>query len=108
MNTLKNSIRQYSKHLEHYLQFEPFTGKTYDEWIEPLLASITEDGAISYLLGSENNERYRASPLASTLLWMCESRLLPEDAINIMQDKLLFLRDNCEDFDKHKGTNEKK
>ena len=108
MSNLKESIKQHNANLEQYLKFENFTGKTLNKWIEPLLESITDDGSISYLLGIKNNERYRASPLASTLIWMCEARLLPETAIDIMQNKLLYLRDHCEEGDKHKGNAQKK
>lgn len=108
MSELKEAIRQHINSLDYYMKFENFTGKTLNEWMEPLLKSITEDGAISYLLDGESNERYRASPLASTLIWMCDIGLLPENAVDIMQRKLLFLRDNCEETDEDKGNIKKK
>lgn len=108
MSDLKGSIQRYANYLDRFLRFDIFTGKSLCEWMEPLLQSITEDGAIAYLLGEQNNERYRASPLASSLIWMCSAGMLPENAIEIMQDKLLFLRDACEPLDNDKGNTNKK
>lgn len=108
MNDLKDSIIKYINDLDRFLKFDNFTGKSLNEWMKPLLQAMTEEGAISYLLGGQNSERYRASPLASSLIWMCSAGLLPENTVDIMQNKLLFLRDNCEPMDKDPGNTEKK
>lgn len=108
MNNIKKEIQEHLQLMDDFLNFEASTGKNLVGWIEPLINSFTDDGAVSYLMGSKNKERYRASPLASTLIWMNEVCLLPDNVVNIMQDKLLYLRDNCELEDKHKGNAEKK
>lgn len=108
MNNIKKEIQAHLQLMNGFTNFEAFTGKNLVEWIEPLINSLTDDGAISYLMGSKNKERYRASPLASTLIWMNEVRLLPDNVVSIMQDKLLYLRDHCESEDKDKGNVEKK
>lgn len=108
MSDLKESIQQYITSLEYCLKFDYFTDKSLNEWFRPLVASFTEDGAIPYLLSDGMGERFRASPLASTLVWMCSAGLLPNEAIDILQKKLLFLRDSCEKDDKSVGNIKKK
>lgn len=108
MNNIRKKIQAHLQLMDNFLTFGAFTGKNLVEWIEPLIDSLTDDGAISYLMGSKNKERYRASPLASTLIWMNEVCLLPDDVVSVMQDKLLYLRDFCELGDKDKGNAEKK
>ncbi len=65
MDNIKKEIQEHLQLMDSYLNFEAFTGKNLVEWIEPLMNSLTDDGAVSYLMGSKNKERYRASPLAS-------------------------------------------
>ena len=62
--------------------------------ITPFLDSLTNDGALSYLIGDKS--RYRASPLASSIIWLENAGLLPYKALEILQDKLIYLRDNHE------------
>lgn len=107
MEDIKEKIQEHLQLVETFLNFKDFTGKELGEWVEPLIDSITNEGAVSYLMGSKNKVRYRASPLASTLIWMNEVNLFPDDVVNIMQDKLLYLRDKCEVDDVDKGISEK-
>lgn len=108
MDNFKKAIQDHLRLMDAFLNFKAFTGKNLVEWIDPLINSLTDDGAVSYLMGSKNKERYRASPLASTLISMNEVCLIPDDVVSIMQDKLLFLRDSCESSDMDKGNTEKK
>lgn len=91
--------------MEEQLNFTQLTGKSLIEWFKPLLNSFTDDGAISYLLNS--SKRYRASPLSSTIEWLTEANLIPTDCLDILQNKLIYLRDNSESIDTEKGVSEK-
>ncbi len=71
--------------------------KSLVNWMTPLINSFTDDGAIPYLLNTK--KRYRASPLASTIIWLDKAGLLSPQALEIMQNKLLFLRDECQEND---------
>jgi hypothetical protein len=105
MSTLKEKLISHLAAMDLQLDMQLSTGKTLLQWFEPLLTSITEDGAISYLI--EVNERYRASPLASSIEWLDAAGLLPLDVLEIMQDKLLYLRDNNVEEDKHPANDRK-
>lgn len=91
MSDIKNDWLQHIETLEKNIPLKPFTSHTLSEWTVPLLRFITEDGAIPYLLNT--NERYRASPLASAISWMEKANLLPISVLTRMQEELLFLRD---------------
>lgn len=107
MDKLKQEITDHIICIDKLLEFSSFTDKTLIEWCTPLIDVMTPDGAVPYLLG-ESKERYRASPLASTIIAMEEADLLPDSAVAIMLDKLLFLRDNAIADDKQKTVREKK
>lgn len=99
------------KHVEtidYYLKFKDFSGKSLQEWITPLLVAMTDKGAIPYLLDPNRRERFRASPLASTIIGLDSAHLLPDCTIDAMQDKLLYLRDNAEEADPLQKSVEKK
>ena len=89
---LQDIIKQHIQTIDREIDMEGISGKTLLQWLTPLLDSMTEDGAVPYLIGKK--ERYRASPLSSTLEWMIMANLLPREAISIFQDKLVYLRDS--------------
>lgn len=101
MERIENIIQQHIEIIDCQTDFYGFTGKTLAEWFEPLLKTMRNDGAIAYLIGTD--ERYRASPLASTLEWLGCANLLPREATEILENMLVFLRDNAVSDDKHAG-----
>lgn len=62
------------------------------ELTEPLINSINDAGAVSYILNVP--ERFRISTTATVLDALSDVSLLPRDAIHQMQDQIYFLRDN--------------
>lgn len=102
---LQNSIEKHILTFDKYLCFKRFTKKTLSEWFLPLIESITEEGAVPYLL--DTKKRYRASPLSSLIIWLNKANLLPKEAVDVLHDKLIYLRDNCETNDSDKGTTNK-
>lgn len=108
MKDIQNSIKEHIHFVDQFFMFNSFSEKNLVEWLLPLISSITDDGAIPYLLGEEKGERYRASPLASALIWMNAVGLLSDVDISLLQDELLFLRDNCAPSDNDKGNLSKK
>ena len=102
MLSLQDSIYAHIKWVDEELNFTALTGKSLCEWFNPLMASMTDDGAVSYLIGSK--KRFRASPLSSTIEWLDNAGLLPFSALTIMQEKLLYLRDSNEIDDKDNGN----
>ena len=102
MGNLKESIFSHLSILDKELNFERITNKSLQEWFVPLLDSFTDDGAVSYLLG--NKDRFRASPLSSTIEWLTNSNLIPIEAIDILQNKLIFLRDSSQPDDSVSGN----
>lgn len=108
MKDIQSSIKKHIRFVDQYFIFNSFTDKDLEEWLQPLVSSITDEGAIPYLLGEEKGERYRASPLASALIWMNAVGLLSDVDISLLQDELLFLRDNCDPSDNDKGNLSKK
>lgn len=59
--------------------------------IEPLIESIDDNGAVSYVL--KKDERYRSSTLATVLDALSDVQLLPLNAIQQMQDHLYSLKE---------------
>lgn len=106
MSKLEQEIREHIKCIDKLLGFSSFSDKNLDDWCRPLIEVMTAEGAVPYLLG-DNKERYRASPLASVIISMNMANLLPDTAIDVMQNELLFLRDNPLEEDKHKTSREK-
>lgn len=105
MANFKDEIRSHIMLLDKQLNFEEVTNKPLIVWIEPLLNSFTDDGAISYLLNKD--KRFRASPLSSTLEWLNNSNFIPINAIDTIQSKLIFLRDNNQPSDSEVGNTQK-
>ena len=84
----------WSDHIElidKCIKFGDFTNTSLKDWFQPLISSITDDGAIPYLL--ETSKRFRASPLSSTISWLDSEYLLPISILDKMQDTLISLRD---------------
>lgn len=105
MNNIKSEWRGHIKNIEKNYSMALLTGKSLSEWFEPLIESITEEGAIPYLL--DTKERYRASPLASTISWLEKFNLLPMSVLSKMQQELINLRDNNVLNDSHQGNDKK-
>lgn len=106
MSKLEQEIREHIKCIDKLMDFSSFSDKTLDDWCRSLIEVMTAEGAVPYLLG-DSKERYRASPLASVIISMNMANLLPDTAIDMMQNELLFLRDNPLEEDKHKTSREK-
>ena len=62
------------------------------EMVNMLVDGIADDGSVAYYAGKE--ERYRTSTLATVLECMSEIKLLPQEDIEVMQQKLMRLRDS--------------
>lgn len=105
MGALHNLIEKHVLTLDNCLDFDRITGKRLVDWFTPLVNSFTEDGAIPYLLNTK--DRYRASPLSSLIVWLNMANLLPKEATDILFNKLIHLRDNCEFRDLDKGVTQK-
>lgn len=75
-------------------------------WFSPLINSIANDGTVPYLINTK--ERYRASPLASTIIWLSHENLLPIEVLDKMQNALLFLRDSNVPLDAQQPNGQKK
>ena len=60
--------------------------------VENLVDSIAADGSVSYEVNIK--KRYRTSTLATVLECMYDIHLLPEEDLNIMQSKLLSLKNS--------------
>lgn len=107
MSGLNQAICNHAICIDKLLNVSSFSGQSLAEWIRPLVEVMTPEGAVPYLL-DEKKERYRASPLASTIISMNMANLLPDMAIDIMLNELLFLRDNAAKGDIQKLSREKK
>jgi len=66
------------------------------EMADGLLKSIKDDGSVSYLIGTEG--RYRTTPLATVIEMLSDVDMLPEDVLNVMQDKLYAYKDEFVPF----------
>lgn len=106
MGDLKKEWTEHIAAIEKTVAFDVLTGKCLAKWMDPLVQAITSDGAVPYLIGT--SERYRASPLASTISWLEKANLVPRTVLTAMQQKLLFLRDQNVESDPHPGNSEKK
>ena len=106
MSDIKKEWMMHIRTIDKSISIDALTGKTLSEWMKPLVESITDDGAIPYLLGTE--ERYRASPLASAISWLEKANLVPMSVLTTMQKELLVLRDNNVQNDPHPGNLQKK
>jgi len=73
--------------------------------VENLVDSIAADGSVSYEVNIKG--RYRTSTLATVLECMYDIHLLPEEDLNIMQKKLLSLKNNFTPLDQTDDVIEK-
>lgn len=94
MDNLKDMIIERINIFDFSMETSKYIEGGIKKIITPFLDSLTDDGALSYLIGEKN--RYRASPLASSIIWLENVGLLPYKALDILQDKLIYLRDNHE------------
>lgn len=92
VNELKALWLDHIHNVDHFANFDGMSEQHLASWFEPLINSITEDGAVPYLLNTK--ERYRASPLSSTIIWLASENLVPVDVLDKMQNELLYLRDH--------------
>lgn len=97
LSDLKGIFRQHLIRVDEYVNFEDHLEKGFTDLLEPFIASLEDDGALPYLIGEKR--RYRASPLASSIIWLEDAGLLPIEVLNTLQDKLIFLKDNYENVD---------
>jgi hypothetical protein len=89
--SISNSIRERIQGIDRFLAMTESIGFSLGGLSEDLVKSISDDGAVPYIIGTQS--RYRTTPLASVLFYMNKVGLLPENAVHAMQDKLFFLRD---------------
>lgn len=101
MSVIQDSWQAHINIAEKAISLESVSEKQLSEWIKPLIDNITDDGAVPYLLGA--GERYRASPLASTISWLEKANLLPVPVLIKMQEQLLVFRDQNVSYDPKNG-----
>lgn len=102
MSMIQDSWQAYIDIAEKTIALESISGKQLSEWTKPLIDNITDDGSVPYLLGA--GQRYRASPLASTISWLEKANLLPTPVLVKMQEQLLVLRDQNVSHDPKNGN----
>jgi hypothetical protein len=93
----KDAFKKYIEDIDKHIELTKSTNKSLLDWMNPIINSLTDDGAVSYLLNT--NERFRASPLSSTIIWLQNAGLLSSDVLRTMQNKLIFLKDECQEND---------
>ena len=106
MNQFKSLWLEHIANIDSYIHMDAFSGKDMATWFSPLIDSITDEGAVPYLLNTP--ERFRASPLSSTISWLDQENLIPVRILDKMQDMLLKLRDSNIPTDQHGGNTKKK
>ena len=106
MNIDKDLWLKHLTNVDRYTNVESFTEKKLTEWFNPLIDSITRDGAVPYLIGTA--KRFRASPLSSTISWLEKEGLIPIEILDKMQTMLLKMRDENIDNDEEAGKDKKK
>ncbi len=97
MMDIRTTYNEYLTRIDEYIELNNIVSQDLKELLEPFVFSIGDDGALPYLLG--DNNRYRASPLASSIIWLENAGLLSISVLDIMQDKLIYLKDNYEKTD---------
>lgn len=91
--------------LDEQVDLTSFSGKSLSGYFERFINSMTSEGAIPYLLNTK--QRFRASPLASSIIWMEKAKLLSPEVSKQLNNKLVFLRDSAEPNDKKQGQTKK-
>ena len=105
MENIHEQLQAHLKAIDRLIPFKAFSNETLQEWMAPLIESIDDDGSVSYLI--KGKARYRASPLASTIIWLSREKLLPDNVLNAMQNELLYLRDKPKENDSSLGCEAK-
>lgn len=105
MDNLHSQLQAHLKLIDEQIPFKTFSSGSLQDWMAPLLESIDDDGSVSYLI--RGNARYRASPLASTIIWLSREHLLPDSVLDRMQNELLYLRDKSKENDPSPGRKTK-
>lgn len=106
LGDVKKAFYDHLSLLDKHFIYSDCIDKGISNLLRPFIDSLKEDGALPYLINSD--ERFRASPLASSIIWLEDAGLLSADVLDVLQDKLIFLKDNCENFDKDNGFIQKK
>ena len=105
-NILQNNLINFFISLDKSLNYLDCFGFSLEEVSTPFVKAIEADGAIPYVIGKR--ERYRSSPLSSTLFYMNCAGLLPQTVIEKMQEQIIFMRDFALEYDPIKSLNKKK
>ena len=105
MSDIKINLKNHLLFMESSVPFSSFSNNNLYEWAKPICEALEDDGSISYLIS--NRGRFRASPLASTIISLSRENLIPNDVLDKMQEALLFLRDNPKANDSSKGCSSK-
>lgn len=105
MESIKSSLKNHLLFMDKSMLFNSFTENELYQWLIPICNALDEDGSISYLINKK--ERYRASPLASTIICLSRENLIPNDVLDKMQEALLYLRDNAKEKDLSAGCTNK-
>lgn len=92
MFTKENEWMNHLNIIDKYVDFTSLLNKNLEEMYAPLFNSFTDDGAVPYLIGT--NCRYRASPLASIIIWMSMENLIPSSVSEKLYEMLIYLRDH--------------
>lgn len=103
---LKNIWLNHINNADQFINLSLVTDTDLSSWFSPLINSIANDGTVPYLINTK--ERYRASPLASTIIWLSHENLLPIEVLDKMQNALLFLRDSNVPLDAQQPNGQKK
>lgn len=102
--TKRNEWMNHLDMMNRYINIDSILNRSLGEMYAPLVNSFTDDGAIPYLIGT--NSRYRASPLASIIIWMSMENLIPLSVVEKLYEMLIYLRDNSI-IDSDEGRNSK-
>lgn len=105
MEDLRSQLHAHLKVIDGLIPFKAFSNKSLQDWMVPFIESVDDDGSVSYLI--RGNTRFRASPLASTIIWLSREHLLPDSVLDQMQNELLYLRDKSKENDPSPGCKSK-
>ncbi|MBQ3427156.1 MAG: hypothetical protein IJH37_08445 [Clostridia bacterium] len=92
MQYTKEIISEHLYLIDKSINMKYITNKSLIEWFQPFIDTITDEFQVPYLLNT--SERFRASPLSSTIIGLNSANLLPDNALDIMYKNLIFLKDN--------------
>lgn len=98
--SIRDAIRSTICGVDRLLRAEQCFGASFETMSTPLIESIEEQddyAVVPYVIG--HRDRYRSSPLATTLCCLWDAHLLSPEATRKMQKGLFFLRENLYDVD---------